>query len=412
MFPRLHVLDTLERVVASQRRPAFSEVAVVCVQHLLATTGSLFDSLQRLGVPSTAVYGTGKFYSTNLAVLHELQRRGFRMIAGTSPQNGENSSNALDRDARELWKTIRRTMQTSPYRSIAVLDDGGHCLRAMPPASDMNVAVVGVEQTTSGLPPTPALPVIDVAASAAKKLIESPMIAKAVLKKITARAFSTKARCGVVGLGNIGRALSQLLLANGHQVFVYDRLLTLRDSVSGTAWCSGGVEEVLQQADWTFGCTGNDILPHATLDVSGQKTLVSCSSEDREFRSFLMTVNGRPASYLDDIIVEMPRGSVTVLRGGYPINFDGGTHSVPAPDIQVTRGLLLGGFVQAVILDVPERIAGTAMLAPELQRIVVQAWFAQYPTRRSWYPRETVEGFKDLDWIAHHSSGIRTVSPV
>ena len=69
------------------------------------------------------------------------------------------------------------------------------------------------------------LPVVNVAYSAAKQILESPMIAKAVIKKLDQILLRDikNSICGVVGLGAIGRAIIQKLLSLGCKVVVYDK---------------------------------------------------------------------------------------------------------------------------------------------------------------------------------------------
>jgi hypothetical protein len=277
--------------------------------------------------------------------------------------------------------------------------------------------VVGIEQTTSGLQlqkEAGEFPIIQVASSAAKRHIEPPMVSRAVLTKLHTRVPLTTgaARCGVIGVGSIGHAVAADLLERGHRVFVYDSNPSLKDSIPGTTWCEG-VEEVFMQSDYIFGCTGEDVVKGAGWlhDLHGCKTLVSCSSEDKEFLTAIRLRDHEDCTHeghqLQDITIDLSSCSLTILRGGFPINFDGSPESVPATDIQVTRGLLFGGVLQAAICHDDSCGHGRReeLLNPAVQQFIVKKWFSTYPARRQWYSQASITGFGDTDWIRSYSSG-------
>jgi hypothetical protein len=94
------------------------------------------------------------------------------------------------------------------------------------------------------------------------------------------------------------------------------------------------------------------------------------------------------------------------MRGGFPVNFDGSSESVPAADIQMTRGLLLGAILQATALiesgqTNPERV----MLLPEVQQLVVREWIQIRTSRRKSFEPWLLNSFlqDDLSWIAANS---------
>jgi len=63
------------------------------------------------------------------------------------------------------------------------------------------------------------------------------------------------------------------------------------------------------------------------------KTLISCSSEDKEFLSLLRVINNTSLNVfdpLDDIEYISEFGAkIHLLRGGFPVNFDNSGESVP-----------------------------------------------------------------------------------
>ena len=140
--------------------------------------------------------------------------------------------------------------------------------------------------------------------------------------------------------------------------------------------CTNG-NELLESCDVLWGCSGADFF--AALDsrrALGHKTLISCSSSDREFRTALRDLNNQPdydrLSRLATVEFQRDNAVIQVRRGGFPINFDGSMQSVPARDIQLTRGLLYAGVMQAAARDALP--AAVFMLSPASQRTAVEAW--------------------------------------
>jgi hypothetical protein len=110
---------------------------------------------------------------------------------------------------------------------------------------------------------------------------------------------------------------------------------------------------------------------------------------------------------LNDRRVSLRNGEITILRGGFPLNFDGTGESVRAADIQMTRGLLLGGVVQAAVGCVKGRPCNVdrERLSGSVQQIAVDLYFEANPANRSWYDPQVLRGFRDLAWIAGNSGG-------
>jgi S-adenosylhomocysteine hydrolase len=417
LFKSLPVLDKIIQKVRVEPQVAavFSRVVFVFVQHLLESTGSLIEALATLGGRTDKMFVLGKSYSANVDVMERLRSIGVSVQVNSIPNPGTPFSEAFENDVHKLWELVIRGLPRRGYPIVVIVDDGGHCIKLLPKGLLGRCAVIcGVEQTKSGLHrlaiEKPRIPVIDVAFSAAKKFIEAPMIADAIISRLPASSFTAGTKCGVIGLGNVGRALARRLLESGHMVYATDRNRDCSSSVGDTTWCKD-VREVLRMSECIFGCTGEDVMTVKDLTgLTGNKVLVSCSSEDREFYSLLARLpksgqiakNGKAR----DIAFNEQRLQVTILNGGYPINFDKSTESVPSTDIQTTRGLLLGGILQS-LFGVHRSANVTEQLDPALQQFVVQAWFQLYPSRALSYPTEIINGFKDSRWIGRNSAGTK-----
>lgn len=411
-------LPLLDESIAAFRRevgPFTSRTALVCVQHLLETTGSLLEATLDLGFRPGAIFVLGKLYSTNTDVSTRLSALGINVISSQLPEWKGGFRESFREDCVRLWKHVALYCSDNAIERIVILDDGGHCLETAPVALTREYPTIGIEQTTSGvaIADQVALPVIQVATSAAKRVLEPHLIAHAVIARIQhlrSLSASRSLRCGVVGLGQIGNAIAHSLGAAGHSVVGFDSRLDV-DTITPTC---ATLNELILQSAFIFGCTGDDIFSGYDWSVSssGKKQLISCSSEDREFRTLLrrsrQSVTSLEAllstTVLDDNDVQWE-----ILRGGFPVNFDGSTESVPSHDIQLTRFLLFAAIAETFKVDAREVRDGRAIaLAPEIQRFGALRWLQLSPERAAKIRADERLGFQDLDWIAARSGGART----
>jgi hypothetical protein len=253
-----------------------------------------------------------------------------------------------------------------------------------------------------------------VATSAAKTHLESDMIVEAVLNKLnkTLPAEKKGLLCGVVGAGVIGKAIARHLIALGCLVYIYDQNKENYQSIE-KAICCDHLEELIQSADYVFGCTGRDITQNVDIFslMSRHKTFISCTSEDKEFLSLLKGIQSchdQQLNPLEDIVWPLSNGAViAVKKGGFPINFDDSGESVSANQIQLTRGLLLVALIQAIV-TLPsllrENMRGRVMLNPEAQKFVVQEFFKNNKNHR--FSPLLLNKFKDVHWIEQNSGGL------
>ena len=281
----------------------------------------------------------------------------------------------------------------------------------------MQKRVVAIEQTTSGISQyasqTPNVPVIDVASSSVKSCLEPPLIAKAVVDKtvqILDRSLSGNS-CGVLGLGRLGGALVAELKSREARVCGFDSGEPMRSEWGEQFMCTTP-EQLLEGSEVVFGCTGTDCLEQIVRTpgpriASGGQVFASCSSSDVEFRSLcegaVYKSQGAQTSEVDcgfPTIVPRSFPAARILRSGFPVNFDNSPHSVPADRIQVTRGLLFAGVLQAAqMIRGGDLEAKKWMLAPSLQRMCVNLWgaVAAMPSGR------VSRDYCDLEWIAKNS---------
>lgn len=420
---KLPVLDALVKKAFSQTNSLpLKNTAILYIHHPLQTSKTLIESLIELGASPKRIFVLGKSYSESKAVVTSIKALGV-FYQANSPQLGLGRfQHSFIRDINLLWSNVLADISgDSNIKNILIMDHGGHALAFTPAVILENYKIVGIEKTTAGLI-NPAhnglpFPLIEVASSAAKRILESSLIATAVVDKLFSQLPCISGKnlsCGVVGYGAIGKAITEKLLSLGHKVAVYDgdpnQLKKLINAVP-----TNDLSFLISFSDYIFGCTGRNI--SKSIDnfklCPRDKTLISCSSEDKEFLSLLQSINHnqkwkKGMNPLEDIHFQNSMGAkISIIRGGFPVNFDHSGESVPANDIQLTRGLVLGGVLQAIKLfrePSTTAIAGNYKLDSDIQKFVVNEWLKYQVLGR--FPLEMISKFNDTTWIAENSGGL------
>lgn len=432
----LPVLNELTaRIQQDPDKPSLEKTLVVYIHHALGTSVDVVESLISLKAKPEHIFVLGKSYSQNEDVVRQMKDMKVH-YKDCSPQVGLGGfSRYFISDINNLWAEVSAKLEQSGKKveRVIIADHGGHAVASVPADILLKYHVVGIEKTTAGLkhPYTHALPfpLLEVASCTAKTLFESPLIAKALVSKLSPiiPLQNDNIACGVVGYGSIGKALVQQLLDLGHKVVVYDRDdRKLRDVPEGVI-ATNSLSGILSAADYIFGCTGTDITED-NIDAfrlcRTPKTLVSCSSEDIEFCSLLCHIqrrlNGKVAytPLVDQTYETDFKAPITIVKGGFPANFDLSGESVPARDIQLTRTLVLAGIYQAMkILDVlasgqddarynADKDAFTShhMLDPRLQEMILHQFFQ---ARGSNGFEHLIGDYLNAESLRKYSGGVR-----
>jgi S-adenosylhomocysteine hydrolase len=412
------VLNTVHDAVKKAGIPQMRRIVFVCVQHLMYSSVLLFEKLIQLGAEPNNIFLTGKHYSTCEEVSHKLKKMGINVQPLTKLKKLGEYTITFNQNVSNMWKNVQDHIShvEDSIDGVVVLDDGGRCLEFIAKGILNNLPVIGIEQTTAGLF-NPAVmnmsvPFIDVAACAAKIHLEPSLIVLAILSKIEKilPQEGKNLRCGVVGLGVIGKVLTKKLVLSGYNVFVFDNNEKMAAELSGVHFCAG-IDDLFKKANYIFGCTGRDITADLNIDefLNENKTFLSCSSEDKEFLSLLKMIQNsvqtdKIQDPLKNIIFECSNGNNLVLiKGGFPVNFDDTGESAVAEKIQLTRGLLLTSLIQAVItmpLLMNGQLKGRVMLHPECQRFVVKEWL-----KFNKINRDHKNDFTDINWVIKNSMG-------
>lgn len=404
MSKNLPLLEDVKKLFEPKSKHEFAETAFVFVQHILESNVALIETVIELGASPNLVFAIGKFYSTNQLLAKRLQKElGANYFESSVPDKLGQFENTFRKDIDRLWREVGTRIQNLRIKRVIIVDDGGTAIQQVPQDILRGNRIIGIEQTTFGLRKNSEFPVIQVASSATKKILESPLICDAILNKLRLRwpSYSDfrQFRFGVVGLGNIGRNLVERLRGQGCKVLAYDKKSNHLRYRSADSF-----EEIVSLTDVIFGCTGKDLglIPSSTHE---SRTFISCSSGDIEFRSMLLEASRiRPdIKPLRNFALIFPEYKFTILRGGYPINFDNSKESVPSHEIQLTMGLLLGAILQAFYL---RSIASIQIkLDPMIQKYVAERWFEYYPDMKKEYDPHELDTFDDLRQLSDKSGG-------
>lgn len=431
---QLPTLNAIIKAVRNSDTPQpVKDTIIVYVHHPLQTSVSLLQSIIDLGADPKNVFVLGKHYSECPSVVEQIKKMNV-YYQDCSAQIGLGLFHrSFTYDLSELWSAVKKHIESDhqPERKkIMILDHGGHAVNTIPQALLLSNDIVAIEKTTAGLVNInkegvlPPFPIIGVANSATKRVLESPLIAQAIVTKLQAAGLmqfeNEKLDCGVVGYGAVGKALTDMLLSLGHHVTVYDVDPTKVEKLDKNNTTTD-LNALVASTSYIFGCTGQDI--SSAIDIfrlsNQNKTLISCSSEDAEYLSLLKEVqrlqNGKVAKkpLADVIYTTAKNASIKVVRGGFPANFDNSGESVPAKDIDLTRSLVLCAVIQAAKMLRERELLdqqGIYALSAQMQSFIANTWLS-LNNNSSRYSESINSNFKNIKWIQQNSGGISSPLP-
>jgi hypothetical protein len=360
--------------------------SLFCVQHIFGSTASLITQLAE-GLSPEGVFVLGKPYSTNALVLEFLRERcGYSIHPESFRQSlDEPGDKVLSGKIRWLLDECRQWLlrnDNAPRMRAVLIDDGGKAIRLLhePEFDDVRHHFSCVEQTRRGIMELEGVdlevPVVNVAESWVKLQHESPLIANSVLNELfkqlqllKSSGIHVRREAMILGYGAIGRAVAVELRRQGQwNILVYDpeqaKVRAARDDGFRTV---ASLREALPGSGLVVGCTGKTSLVEADYEyIRPGAVLVSASSSDIEFESWKLRQRGTALGRLVGAQappeeaasgVEHPCFSLYrvqwddrhfyLANGGFPINFDGSIDPIEPGAIQLTRGLLYAGAVQA-----------------------------------------------------------------
>jgi hypothetical protein len=430
-FPHLPVLDKIVvHLKETRQAPDLKGVVFIGVQHLLKTTGSLFTSLIALGARPENMFFAGKCYSTDPEVARNLKALGMSIINGTKPERLADYIKVHNQDVKNLWLMVQGHCKSKQgaIKKIIIISDGAAVIENALP---IDIDMVAVEQTRNGMysetEQISRFPIINVAQSAAKQLLEPVFIQQATLerlKPILNNLDKETIQIGVVGYGAIGKALVQYFLNAGYKILVYDRDPNIMNDVSSNdrrLLKATDIRYLMIHSHHIFGCTGQDITKEINLlQINGKdRVFYSLSSGDTEMHDLLVKAQGLldaggsasiEVDTLGDIAIRTDKGNrIFIKKGGFPVNFDRAQTPDEEEKFSLTRGLLLGGILQALRMPLNNvnDFSANIMLDPDTQRYVVGIWQASLNEFKNdpQMQQLPISQFNDTQWIAQHSAG-------
>jgi hypothetical protein len=430
-FPHLPVLDKMvARLKETRQAPDLKDVVFIGVQHLLKTTGSLFVSLTSLGARPENMFFAGKCYSTDPEVANNLKALGMNIINGTKPERLGEYIKVHNQDVKNLWLMVQEHCKSKngAIKKIIIISDGANVIENALP---LDIEIVAIEQTRNGMysesEQESLFPIINVAQSAAKQMLEPVFIIQSVLdrlKPILNTIDKETSQIGVVGYGAIGKALVKCFHDAGYKILVYDLDPNSMNDISGNERRlikAPNLGYLMVNSHYIFGCTGQDITKDTKLlQMNGKdRVFFSLTSADKEMHDLLVKAQklldaGGSASIevdtLGDIAIKTDKGNrIFIKKGGFPVNFERAQTPDEEEKFSLTRGLLLGGILQALRMPL-NKVNSTPtniMLDPNTQRYVVGIWQASLNEFKNdpQILQLPISQFNDTQWITQHSAG-------
>ncbi|MBK7864099.1 MAG: hypothetical protein IPJ65_36970 [Archangiaceae bacterium] len=385
---RLPLLDRLEELGLLKNREVFADYEVLAVQHLLGSQVPLFNALRKLGVKPGRSAIVAIPYSVSPPVADTLLDKGWDVRVPP-----------LDLDV--WYRMVKESLQEriaaakQSGRKVLVLDDGGlteMIFEKYPEIALDRHLVKVVEQTRRGITVADHVELHEAVINVAQswgKYVEGPMIGSSLETKAISRLAAIGVsdlkgkKVGVVGAGTIGLPLAEALKAAGATVTVLDLSESARAAAAERGMhVAHDRREFFETQDIVLGTTGvrsmtaEDLalLKDGAIIGSGSSKLVeidvdALAAMAREKGGRVEVVDAK--SHPPTVKYTNAEGrSVTLLARGFPLNFDGSIEDISADRIQLTRGLMLIGALQATGLSA----AGIHRLDPDLQLKLLDAF--------------------------------------
>ena len=328
----------------------WSNTLVIACQHLLESSYLYLQKIVDNGLPANQLYVLGKSYSSCDDIIDDFKKLGVYVHPDSTSYNSHQSFDLQFRASiSKFFQYIQENEDFSHYHKILIIDEGGELLSYAHQNINPVTNIVGVEQTASHLefinPIDAKFPVVNIARSQAKLILEAPFIATALIENITSELEQAKADIkNVLVIGN--SYLSQQL--HEQLKFQYDsELIEVSNSLSELE--VKDYINLLSNADMVIASTSDNVLSEGDYRLLKDGViLVSAGNSDSQFNA----VNLRKLMQVNDNIHQTIHakglnGNITLLNSGFAANFDGSWQRVPLSKIQLTISLLYCAICQA-----------------------------------------------------------------
>jgi S-adenosylhomocysteine hydrolase len=382
--PITHVRDLpvlgrwLER--AAQEQP-LRGVTALMLQHQLSNQVAQTEALIHLGLDPKAIHWIDIPYTSHAEVRQALTSMGI-------PEENLRTGSYRLLDDYAPYQRLRvqqfiRELSASPPDHLLVLDDGSYFLEALACQKRSIPRISIVEQTTRGLikiEENAALealaddvPLVNVARSGPKTILEPPFIGVAVcdalLRRLQGRIHAgPRDKCLLLGYGAIGAQVAafanRFLGFDRDRIFVFDSVEARMHQARADGYGLFDRHERGQRFTLVLGCSGRGsfkVGDHVLLEDGAHLVSATSGTVELSREHFIELAEASPH---DDIWIE--RGNLdetdlhsdiefhfvdrqaVFVNGGFPVNFDGRHTCVPGHYIQPTPTMMCAAAVQAV----------------------------------------------------------------
>jgi adenosylhomocysteinase len=353
------MLPILESELQKIGKPIFGEYVLILIQHLLRDTISLIEAFADAGAEPSDMFIIGIPYSSKANIVKELKKT-FKVITPSFPID-EKVIDVVEQ-AVEVCKEKDKKLLIIEDGGYAVpiiqgwiiqtRKDGGYIKVPIPKKFDeiLEYCYGAVEQTAQGVWRDKEIelkiPVVTIASSKLKRVLEAPEVGNAVVRNtqelLSQRGEFIRGRnVALIGYGTIGSEIAKALRNNGAVVTVADiDLINLVGARFGGFYTDSRMN-FISRSNIIIGATGRcSIGKKAILKISESGkdvVLVNASSKRVEIDvDILEDLKETKIATKIGTDYQMPEGNkILLLAEGYPVNFYGGSESIPDGIIDV-----------------------------------------------------------------------------
>ncbi|MFZ9034880.1 MAG: NAD(P)-dependent oxidoreductase [Francisellaceae bacterium] len=401
-------------------RQTFDHTYLIGVQHLMNSEICLFETMIQFGIKPQNMRFCGKLYSDYPPAIAAMKSLGMHIHTLHHDFLSGYFNQHIKMSIRNMWKQAVNDLEhNEKIKNIILLDEGGRALEEAPKFLLQQYNFICIEHTRGGLYSKSSQhfngSLINAATCPLKTRLESPKIIHSVTNNLFNRLENIgnyrQRVYGIVGVGNLGKALFREFKKLGLRVYIYDqspeRLHDFLNTDHGFA--ADSFEKLIYNVDTLISTTGTDISKYFDFrELTHDLTMISISSEDKEFNQLLRNIQHDAAALKDIDYITSSGNKLSILSGGFPVNFNGSAFCVPPKDIIITRALMCGAILQAAFLitENPYFKAPRGMLSINayLQKFLAGQFLSQQ-LKSGDYNEEDITFFNNLDAVKLNSSG-------
>jgi S-adenosylhomocysteine hydrolase len=335
---------------------SFDGHIILLIQHLLSDFIHLANAISSGGATKSNIFIVGIPYSTKDKTVKYLRQENYPNLYITNIYPFDEQVRKAMQDAIGLSK--------SSGLPIVIIEDGGYAVPMLHKEmiGESSRFVGAVEQTTNGIWNDEellyihkirlAIPIIDVARSAIKVRLESPLIGKAVchnLQLLLGREFLEIGgrKIGVVGFGNTGSRIAKTLADLGAHVTVFsDDPIDLHFAEDEGYSVAESAKQIVSNCSLIVEATGREWASTDEIVSFRNGSYFASASSKRKgilYEEFNRLIDKDEIENVPGIGVryKLPNDNrITLIADGYPVNFFDG-ESVPDKAIEFIPTILL-----------------------------------------------------------------------